>query len=118
MIDRRTVQRTNDDMGASYLSWLVVLWLVVGCLMVQRMGFGVLVGSLVRVEHEESTEESKSEVEVREATHKCSRVRIAGLGRDGRNLFVPSLSDHAVSAHRPAVRFAAHLVGSGINLRC
>lgn len=93
--------------------------IVLSTLALQGLGGSVLLSTLARMESEESSEESKCEVEIRELSHKCSRWRFAGPGKHGVVQAGAFRTESMRRVPRPsAPRFFAHLVGAGIGLRC
>ena len=107
--------QSGQGMARTLVTLLVAL-----CLTIQAAGVSVTVSTLIRLETEGCAEESKCEVEGREASHKCSRLCLATFLVDGRSVCQHlSLADAGRLTLRPLVPTqATHLVGAGITLRC
>lgn len=119
MIRHRHILTTIAESGSTGLSRLLVLWLVLACLTAHGIGVNLILGAFARVTPEETTEESKCEIDLREASHKCARVRFVAPRRE--RTFTSGLchADGVPHAPRaPAVLVAPHLIGAGIRFRC
>lgn len=106
-------------LSARYLARAVGVLLVQLCLVLQGTGVGATLTTFVSLASEECNEESKCEVEVCAASHKCSRLKLASPNNKRTcqprfslvvvackaSLFVPSLCP-------------GYLLGAGINLCC
>lgn len=119
MTSRRHLLTWTGVSGLTGLLRLIVLWLVLACLAAHGIGVNLIIGALVRISPEETTEESKCEIDLREAACKCVRVRFIAPRRE--RTFTSGLchADGVPHAPRPpAGLLAPHLIGAGIRVCC